>query len=101
MLVHIGYGHYVESTKVFVVLDPGSSPVKKLRHEAAEEGFLVDATSGHKTRSIFQRYNITSEEDLRQAAQRLESHLKGIEESRQTSDSVGTNPGTIVDIRGN
>ena len=52
MLKPIGYGHYTESTKVLNVLDPESSPVKKLRHRAAEEGFLIDCTSGHKTRSI-------------------------------------------------
>jgi len=33
------------------------------------------AISGHRTRAIFDRYNITSDDDLRQAVKQTASHL--------------------------
>ena len=34
--------------------------------------------TGHKTRAIFERYNITSPNDLREAAQRLDCFAAGV-----------------------
>ena len=52
MMILDGYDKYVRSELVAVVLKPGSSPVKRMRKDASGKGVLVDATSGHKTRSV-------------------------------------------------
>ena len=47
------------------------------------------AISGHKTRSVFDRYNIVSRRDLHLAAARLEQHISKLERG-QTGHTLGT-----------
>lgn len=52
ILVNIGFGNVVASSKVVAIVTPGSAPIKRMREEAKKIGKLVDATQGRRTRSI-------------------------------------------------
>ncbi len=51
-LLNIGFGNYVVSSRIIAIVNPASSPMRRLREEARQQGRLIDATQGRKTRSI-------------------------------------------------
>lgn len=57
-LVNIGFGNVVNSDKIVAVVSPEAAPVKRLIAHAKEEGRVIDATQGRRTKSVI----ITSEE---------------------------------------
>lgn len=51
-LINIGFGNAIVAGRVIAVVNPKSSPMKKLRDEARDQKRLVDVTEGRRTRSI-------------------------------------------------
>jgi regulator of extracellular matrix RemA (YlzA/DUF370 family) len=51
-LVHIGFGNMIVAERIVAIIQPASSPVKRLKEEARAAGRLIDATKGRKTRAI-------------------------------------------------
>ncbi|MCD6280196.1 MAG: hypothetical protein DRG37_06030 [Deltaproteobacteria bacterium] len=51
-LLNIGFNNGVVASRVVAIVNPNSSPMKRLREEARQNGKLIDATQGRKTRSI-------------------------------------------------
>lgn len=51
-LLNIGFGNFVVASRVVSIVNPSSSPMRRLREEAKADGRLIDATQGRKTRSI-------------------------------------------------
>lgn len=51
--MNIGNGSVVAINRIISILHPESAPVKRLVQDARDKGFLIDATYGKKTRTIF------------------------------------------------
>ena len=52
MMLLVGHDNYVRSGLIAAILKSDGSAAKRLRKEAQQNGVLIDATSGHKTRSV-------------------------------------------------
>jgi integrase len=61
------------------------STVRNLTRAGVPDKVAMDMT-GHKTRSVYDRYNITSGEDLREAARKLQAFVKPVRVSGLKSE---------------
>lgn len=51
-LIHIGFGNIVNTDKILAIVSPDSAPIKRLVQNAKEEGRVIDATQGRKTKAV-------------------------------------------------
>ncbi|MDZ7642225.1 MAG: DUF370 domain-containing protein [Desulfurivibrio sp.] len=51
-MINVGFGNAIPIGRVLAVVNPKSSPMKKLREDAREQKKLIDVTEGRRTRSI-------------------------------------------------
>ncbi len=51
-LINIGFGNTVVAGRVVAIVNPKSSPMRKLREEARQNHRLIDVTEGRRTRAI-------------------------------------------------
>ena len=51
-LINVGFGNAIKVNRILAVVNPGSSPIRKLKEEARKEKKLIDVTEGRRTRAI-------------------------------------------------
>ncbi len=51
-LVNIGFGNMVSADRMVAIVSPESAPIKRIIQEAKENGNLIDATHGRRTRAV-------------------------------------------------
>ncbi|MCD5411632.1 DUF370 domain-containing protein [Thermodesulfovibrionales bacterium] len=78
VLVSIGFSNVISASRIVAIVNPGSSPIRKLREEAKNKGKLIDATEGKKTRSII----VTDSDHIVLSALQVETITQRISESK-------------------
>jgi regulator of extracellular matrix RemA (YlzA/DUF370 family) len=51
-LINVGFGNAVKISRILAVVNPGSSPIRKIKDDARQERKLIDVTEGRRTRAI-------------------------------------------------
>ncbi|MDY3865507.1 MAG: DUF370 domain-containing protein [Eubacteriales bacterium] len=51
-LINIGFGNLVAAERVVAITSPDSAPIKRLVQDAKEEGRVIDASCGRRTRAV-------------------------------------------------
>lgn len=51
-LINIGFGNMVSSSRLVAIVSPESAPIKRLIQDARDDGRLIDATYGRRTRAV-------------------------------------------------
>lgn len=50
--INIGYGNLVSSDRILCIVSPDSAPVHRLVTKAKDEGLLIDASQGRRTKGV-------------------------------------------------
>jgi len=51
-LINIGFGNIVSANRIISIVSPESAPIKRIIQDARDEGMLIDATYGRRTRAV-------------------------------------------------
>ena len=51
-LISVGFGNTVSAERIIAVVNPDSSPIRRVIQEAKDGGMLIDASCGRRTRAV-------------------------------------------------
>ncbi|MBO5179332.1 MAG: DUF370 domain-containing protein [Clostridia bacterium] len=50
--INIGFGNIVSAHRLIAIVSPESAPIKRIIQDARDNGKLIDATYGRRTRAV-------------------------------------------------
>ncbi len=84
-LVNIGFGNVVFADRIVAIVSPDSAPIKRIIQDAREDGNLIDASYGRRTRAVL----ITDSEHIILSAVQPETIANRVQDSREEDDLSG------------
>ena len=88
--VNIGFGNIISADRLIAIVSPESAPIKRIIQDARDNGKLVDATYGRRTRAVIMMdsdHVVLSAVQPETVANRLEKDTdEDIEESINNED---------------
>ena len=51
-ILNVGYSCFISKSRVVAIVEPSSSPIKRMIQDSRDNGTLIDATYGKKTKSF-------------------------------------------------
>lgn len=51
-LIHIGFGNMISAHRLVAIVSPDSAPIKRMIQEGKEQGIVIDASYGRRTKSV-------------------------------------------------
>ena len=87
LFIDIGFGNMVAVNRVVTISSPESSPIKRLVQDAKEEGRVIDASCGHKTKTVI----ITDSDHVILSAlptERIADRLNGLSDNNSSDEDV-------------
>ena len=89
-LINIGFGNIISADRLIAIVSPESAPIKRIIQDARDNGKLVDATYGRRTRAVIMMdsdHVVLSAVQPETVANRLEKDTdEDIEESINNED---------------
>ena len=86
-LISIGFGNAVAAARILAVVSPDSAPIKRIIQEGRDQGRLIDATYGRRTRAVL----ITDTDHVILSAllpETISGRLEGKEASKEEEDGI-------------
>ncbi len=83
--INIGFGNMVSAGRIVAIASPDSEPIKRLVRDAKDDGRVIDASCGRRTRSVI----ITDSEHIILSAIQTETITNRLlDESEDVSEDI-------------